>query len=376
MISLRQAAALAGVATNTVALSQLRAIAGETGGLSLYKLYHLFFFWNEEAVSRMLTEYNRLGAQVASGLGYPLAEVERRPLQSTDTFRAWEKMFERGVMHLIEDPVVNEWYCDRYPVKVNRRCRVRVNAGGWVRINADDYKEYVHPTGNKADNPSVFYPTLYRGRISIPGATKSYDQNERGLVRLSRIVERDVWVGYDTGDRYIELGYEDDKYADNGYGEKYSHAYVVITVDLPPPPDEFPPLIEEDMPMPTTVTPGYVTSPPPPPMPDLLFTNTWTEPAFPKTGDPLTVCFTLVNQGQVGTDKFTVRFELDNGARRQDLEVGPYAGGATDTVFWTFGQGLPAGPHWIYAYLDVFNDVSESNETMQLGYCGFTVVER
>lgn len=96
---------------------------------------------------------------------------------------------------------------------------VVVQAGGCVQTggHGDTWKRYVNPSGNASDR-------LYHGKLSIPGATA-------GLVRISSItrpyrpeplhlVVNKLPPHYDGSPLYLQLGYEDDDYGDNGY---YKH---------------------------------------------------------------------------------------------------------------------------------------------------------
>jgi hypothetical protein len=96
---------------------------------------------------------------------------------------------------------------------------VIVEAGGCVQTggHGDTWKRYVNPSGRASDR-------LYHGKLSIPGATA-------GLVRISSItrpyrpeplhlVVNKFPPHYDGSPLYLQLGYEDDDYGDNGY---YKH---------------------------------------------------------------------------------------------------------------------------------------------------------
>ena len=114
-----------------------------------------------------------------------------------------------------------------------------------------------------------------------------------------------------------------------------------------------------------------VTTPIPP---NLGFINTWMEPTeFPSPGMAFRVYFSFANGGGSPTGRFTIRLQLDNGSAIQDVACPSYAPQTGDVVFWTFPQGLPAGSHFVYAYLDIFNQVVEVSESDNVSYHGFNV---
>jgi hypothetical protein len=107
---------------------------------------------------------------------------------------------------------------------------------------------------------------------------------------------------------------------------------------------------------------------------NLLFINTWMQPTeFPSPGSPFTVYFSFFNGGGSATGNFTIRLQLNNGAAYLDISAPSYAPGTGDYAYWTFPNGLPAGDHFFYAYLDVFNQVSEVSEADNVIYHGFRV---
>jgi hypothetical protein len=107
---------------------------------------------------------------------------------------------------------------------------------------------------------------------------------------------------------------------------------------------------------------------------NLAFINTWMEPTqFPTVGSSFTVYFSFFNGGGTATGNFTIRLQLDNGAAYKDVAAPSYAPGTGDVVYWLFPTGLPAGNHFVYAYLDVFNKVAEVSESDNISYHGFRV---
>jgi len=90
--------------------------------------------------------------------------------------------------------------------------KVFINAGGCVQTGGlgRTWKRYVNPSGPKSDK-------FYHGLIHIPGST-----NGTGLVRTKDVIGKEIKInddlpGFDTSKLYLNLGYEDDKYSDNGY---------------------------------------------------------------------------------------------------------------------------------------------------------------
>src|SRR5215467_14125412 len=84
---------------------------------------------------------------------------------------------------------------------------VTVEAGGCVQTGGTGrtWKRYVNPSGANSDR-------LYHGLIWIPGATS-------GLVRVQGVIGRPLKIspGTAAAQSFLRLGYEDDKYSDNGY---------------------------------------------------------------------------------------------------------------------------------------------------------------
>jgi hypothetical protein len=112
---------------------------------------------------------------------------------------------------------------------------VSIDAGGCVQTGGSGltWKLYVDPAGPNSDH-------LYHGLISIPGVTN-------GLVRLQDFglntvhqIPNPLPAGVSRANLFLQLGYEDDGYSDNGY---YSHdngtgdqcknsvdAYVIVSI--------------------------------------------------------------------------------------------------------------------------------------------------
>ncbi|HXT63889.1 MAG TPA: hypothetical protein VN696_12705 [Pyrinomonadaceae bacterium] len=113
-------------------------------------------------------------------------------------------------VYKIKEPVVNKPYqCYDIPLNPGDRVQVSdvrgcVDTGGAGRT----WKRYLNPLGHSGDR-------LYHGRIWIPGATD-------GLVRIESLHHDELTVNqlppsYDGTPLHIWLGYEDQKYDDNGY---------------------------------------------------------------------------------------------------------------------------------------------------------------
>ena len=104
-------------------------------------------------------------------------------------------------------------------------------------------------------------------------------------------------------------------------------------------------------------TPPPTPPPPPPPPPTsqavLVVSSTWTEPASPTEGQPFTVYSTFCNTGNKASDQFSIRFELDGGTSSVTI---PYTQGLQpnecEKAWWPINNGLPAGNHYFYVYLD------------------------
>ena len=94
---------------------------------------------------------------------------------------------------------------------------------------------------------------------------------------------------------------------------------------------------------------------------------------FPTPGKPFAVYFSFLNGGGTATGNFTIRLQLDNGPDFLDIAAPSYAPGISDYVYWSFPNGLIAGDHFVYAYLDIKNQVAEVSEADNVSYHGFRV---
>ncbi|MCP3402153.1 MULTISPECIES: CARDB domain-containing protein [unclassified Bradyrhizobium] len=107
---------------------------------------------------------------------------------------------------------------------------------------------------------------------------------------------------------------------------------------------------------------------------ELTWLNTWIQPTqFPKPGQAFVVYFSLANIGNKASGPFKIRLELDGGASRTDIAAPGYNPGQGDYVYWQFPYGLGVGHHYVYAYLDILNQVPESSKANNISYSGFGV---
>jgi hypothetical protein len=132
---------------------------------------------------------------------------------------------------VISNPDVTKARVDYPTVKFSQNDKVVVTGGGCVQTGGHGltWKRYINPSGNNSDR-------LYHARIWIPGATD-------GMVRVSSIINITgsspsqgipLLVGMfpphppdsssgESDPYFLRLGYEDDKYPDNGYTPKKKH---------------------------------------------------------------------------------------------------------------------------------------------------------
>ncbi len=87
---------------------------------------------------------------------------------------------------------------------------VEINADGCVQTggSGQTWKRYVNPSGPNSDR-------LYHGLVRIPTGTKN-----SALVRIKDVISNPITVtgaGVPESQLTLSLGYEDDKYSDNGY---------------------------------------------------------------------------------------------------------------------------------------------------------------
>lgn len=117
---------------------------------------------------------------------------------------------------LIKQPDVRKAHQDYPMITFKKYDEVVITGGGCVQTGGKGrtWKRYIDPTGPNSDR-------LYHGRIWIPGATA-------GLVRISSIVKKqsqyqvvNMFPDHSASEApspyFLRLGYEDEKYTDNGY---------------------------------------------------------------------------------------------------------------------------------------------------------------
>lgn len=106
---------------------------------------------------------------------------------------------------------------------------------------------------------------------------------------------------------------------------------------------------------------------------DLSFVNTWIEPnEFPSQGEVFVVYFSFANVGTATSASCTIRLVLD-GTQSFDIAAPEYSAGAQDKVHLLVPGTVAAGDHRVDAYLDIYNQVPESNETNNYSTNGFIV---
>lgn len=130
----------------------------------------------------------------------------------------------------INQPVVTQRTAEYSNVRFRLGDTVDVQAGGCVQTGGSGatWKRYVNPEGNDADR-------LYHGLIYIPGAMPTMD-------RVADVIGKTMIVTAipNPAKPFLQLGYEDANYSDNGY---YRHddgnnnqcrdvgdAYVIVTI--------------------------------------------------------------------------------------------------------------------------------------------------
>ena len=142
----------------------------------------------------------------------------------------------------IDEPDVRQKITEFPEIRFRPGDKVRVTAGGCVQIGGSGktWRRYVDPIGKKSDR-------LYHGMVLIPGAIGNLPANS--LDRFARILiikghDFDVNAVTEPRKQHLWLGYEDDKYSDNGYYDQdagiqgqcrigsgwVEHAFVFITI--------------------------------------------------------------------------------------------------------------------------------------------------
>ena len=137
--------------------------------------------------------------------------------RAADTFDILTKQSDTptSTVWRIETPNVKQKQTDYPQITFVPGDTVSIDAGGCVQTGGSGltWKLYVNPGGPNSDH-------LYHGLISIPGVTN-------GLVRIQDFglntvhqIPNPLPAGVSPASLFLQLGYEDDGYSDNGY---YSH---------------------------------------------------------------------------------------------------------------------------------------------------------
>jgi len=149
----------------------------------------------------------------------------------------------------IDEPNVKKSMIEFQQIRFQPGDTVRVTGGGCVQTGGwgKTWKRYVDPLGDNSDK-------LYHGMVLIPGAIGELPAND--LARFARILiikghNFPVKAITEPRKQHLWLGYEDDKYSDNGYNDQdagtqgqcrignswVEHAFVFITIihGAPPP---------------------------------------------------------------------------------------------------------------------------------------------
>src|SRR5580704_1326918 len=158
--------------------------------------------------------------------------ISIQPLRADQTTRCTANGPNQTVCR-IDEPIVTERLTNYTQVTFQVGDSITVSAGGCVQTGGSGatWKRYVNPSGPNSNR-------FYWGTISIPGATQ-------GVVRVADVIGKTLTVAAGISQPlFLELGYVDDDYSDNGY---YSHddgtenqcknqpnAFVVLTINHPP----------------------------------------------------------------------------------------------------------------------------------------------
>ena len=149
----------------------------------------------------------------------------------------------------IDEPNVKKSIIEFQQIRFQPGDTVRVTGGGCVQTGGwgKTWKRYVDPLGDNSDK-------RYHGMVLIPGAIGELPAND--LDRFARILiikghNFPVKAITEPRKQHLWLGYEDDKYSDNGYNDQdagtqgqcrignswVEHAFVFITIihGAPPP---------------------------------------------------------------------------------------------------------------------------------------------
>jgi hypothetical protein len=116
-----------------------------------------------------------------------------------------------------------------------------------------------------------------------------------------------------------------------------------------------------------TPAPPPTPTPPKPSLANLQVINSDVNPAFPDKSEAFVLFFTVRNTGGSPAGAFVAHLALDNNAQVADVNIKGLAPSETLDITWPFTNGLPAGDHFAYAYLDQANAVQESSKQFVVG---------
>jgi len=137
----------------------------------------------------------------------------------------------------IDEPTVNQPTTSYPQIQFHPGDQIKITAGGCVQTSnhGESWKSYTQPLGSNAAN-------LYSGTIMIPAVIPSF-------VRIGGVMGKPLGVPatlpptIHPSDLYLRLGYQDDVYRDNGYGNHddgdppqcvgIGNAWVEVTITSP-----------------------------------------------------------------------------------------------------------------------------------------------
>ena len=167
-----------------------------------------------------------------------------------DTFDVVTKVQETSATTVwrIDEPNVKQRATSYQQIKFIPGDRISVDAGGCVQTGGHGrtWKRYVNPSGPNADR-------LYHGLIHIPGVTPKLTRLQQFGLNADHQISDPLPAGVNPAQLFLQLGYEDDGYGDNGYYahddgtedqcKNVDHAFVVISIGhdgaLPPNASQF-----------------------------------------------------------------------------------------------------------------------------------------
>ena len=175
----------------------------------------------------------RLPGMLFLGLAVLLASQAAR----ADTFDVVTKVQETSAATVwrIDEPNVKQRATSYQQIKFVPGDRISVDAGGCVQTGGHGrtWKRYVNPSGPNADR-------LYHGLIHIPGVTPKLTRLQQFGLNAGHQISDPLPAGVNPAQLFLQLGYEDDGYGDNGYYahddgtedqcKNVDHAFVVISI--------------------------------------------------------------------------------------------------------------------------------------------------